>query len=169
MTSPLHVARAIRKELGGNRFVDAPYQWGVVHAINGNTVDLYLDGSPNLTPSVRYLASYTPTVGDVVKVDRFRSDRVVVGTQANGSVAPKVRTGYSTVTMSGGSGTITHNAGFTPKVALAVPFLTSIFVGVGVNASSLTSTTFGIVAFNGFASNDFFTGTTLNVFWLVSS
>lgn len=86
MTSPLHVARTIRKELGGNRFVDSPYQWGVVHAVHTSpdTVDLYLDGSSTLTPAVRYLASYYPTVGDVVKVDRFRSDRVVVGTLANG-------------------------------------------------------------------------------------
>lgn len=87
MTSPLHLARAIHKELRGNGFVDAPYQWGVVNAIHTgpNTVDLYLDGSSTLTPSVRYLASYYPTVGDVVKVDRFRSDRVVVGTLANGT------------------------------------------------------------------------------------
>jgi hypothetical protein len=40
-----------------------------------NTVDLYLDGSSNLTTGVRYLGGYTPTVGDIVLVARMGSGR----------------------------------------------------------------------------------------------
>ncbi len=68
------------------------FQWGIVEAINAGppaTVDVYLDGTQTLsdtaylTKGIRYLASYTPTVGDGVLVHRgsrrSSSDRVVLG------------------------------------------------------------------------------------------
>lgn len=84
MTSARHVAHALRRELNGRQFVNAPWQWGVVHAAHTspNTVDLYLDGATTLTPGVRYVKSYAPTVGDTVLVGRYGSDRFVVGVLA---------------------------------------------------------------------------------------
>lgn len=71
----------MRRELNGPRFLSAPYQWGVVDAAHTspNTVDLYLDGSSSLTLGVRYLDSYSPTVGDTVLVGRYGPDRFVLG------------------------------------------------------------------------------------------
>lgn len=84
MTSALHVAHAIRREVAGKSFVESPYQWGKVAAVHTNpaSVDLNLDGSATVTPTIRYLASYTPTVGDVVLVGRYGTDRVALGTLA---------------------------------------------------------------------------------------
>lgn len=79
MPGPHYFAHQIRKELTPDAFTEGPFQWGVVHKVNANpnTVDLLLDGASTVTPGVRYLGSYTPTVGDVVYVSRMGSDRVV--------------------------------------------------------------------------------------------
>jgi hypothetical protein len=75
------------------------HQWGVVAAVNNTatpTVDVFLDGtqeSPegNLTPGIPYLASYAPSVNDVVLVYRGmyrnRTNRVVLG-KLDGSATP---------------------------------------------------------------------------------
>lgn len=82
---------ALRKNLTPHPTLSAPIQWGVVHAVHTspNAVDLYLDGTQTygdtayLTVGVRYLSSYSPTVGDTVVVSRgtggSRSDRFVLG------------------------------------------------------------------------------------------
>lgn len=74
----------MRRELTGRQFVNAPWQWGVVDAVHTspNTVDLHLDGSTTVTPGIRYVKSYTPTVGDTVLVGRYGSDRFVLGVLA---------------------------------------------------------------------------------------
>lgn len=82
MTSARQAARSIRHELTGNPFVTLPVQWGVVHAVHTspNTVDMYLDGSTVLTPGIRYLDGYSPTVGDSgIPVLRQGSDRFALG------------------------------------------------------------------------------------------
>lgn len=79
------LARSLRMELQPDPFAQTPWQWGQVEAVHTspNTVDLYLDGASSLTPGVRYLASYSPTVGDVVLVGRHITgagqDRFVFG------------------------------------------------------------------------------------------
>jgi len=80
--SPRHrLAVQINRKNFGNPFVEYPFQWGQVEAIHTspNTVDLYLDGASTLTTGVRYLASYSPTVGDIVVVCRYGTDRWVMG------------------------------------------------------------------------------------------
>lgn len=160
-SSPAAVAHVLRRNLVGDPFVVAPYQWGVVHAVHGSysstlyaaasagsqtvelqaapsvndlllvgtnpplrvtavtgsaapytatvypavataeasgtavtaahTCDVYFDGTQNsgsayLTVAVRYLASYTPAVGDVVVAARGASglatDRLILGKPA---------------------------------------------------------------------------------------
>jgi len=101
-----HSARLIQTQMTrkarrpqGNYTHDT-FQWGLVNAINAGppaTVDLYLNGThqtanPDLiTPSVPYLASYVPTLGDVVLVQRGlfrnRTSRVIVG-KLYGSPSP---------------------------------------------------------------------------------
>lgn len=82
------LAKVLRDELTPNGFSETPYQWGTVHAVHSspNTVDVYLDGSTTLTTGVRYLKSYTPTVGDTVVVCRHITqagqDRWVMGVLA---------------------------------------------------------------------------------------
>lgn len=72
------------------------HQWGEVTAVNGieplgASVDLKLDGSPQVTSAVKHLDSYTPSEGDVVLVyrgkGRNRSSRVVLG-KLYGSTTP---------------------------------------------------------------------------------
>lgn len=95
--STAHQARIITQKMTryqrnprGN-YDPSPYQWGYVHSINTGpppSVNLYLDGTQTLsdtsylTNNVRYNASYTPTVGDVVLVARgtgkSSSDRTVI-------------------------------------------------------------------------------------------
>lgn len=84
MTSPHGLARALYRELVPDPFTNAAYQWGKVAAVHTGpaSVDLNLDGSTNLTPTVRYGSWYTPAVGDVVLVARLGADRVVLGTLA---------------------------------------------------------------------------------------
>jgi hypothetical protein len=73
-------------------YTHSEHQWGVIDAIHAGppaTVDVYLDGSQNtgdtsnLVTGVKYLASYTPTVGDSVVIyrgfNRNRTSRVVLG------------------------------------------------------------------------------------------
>jgi hypothetical protein len=73
-------------------FTATEFQWGVVDSVNAGpppTVSVYLDGTQTLndtnylTPNIRYLADYYPTVGDVVIVRRgvglSLTDRVVMG------------------------------------------------------------------------------------------
>jgi hypothetical protein len=94
-------AAKIRRSLdqpSGN-YDHAEHQWGVVAAVHAfpPTVDLYLNGAQNVptpgnvTPTVKYLPWYVPTVGDVVLVyrgrGRLRSSRVVLGKLA-GSASP---------------------------------------------------------------------------------
>lgn len=81
----MHVARSLQRELVPKQYTQGPWQWGTVHAVNASpaTVDVYLDGSSSLTPGLRYLSSYVPSVGDVVFVARgtggLNTDRVVLG------------------------------------------------------------------------------------------
>lgn len=81
MSTERDVAAAMRRHVGGSQFTQAPYQWGVVNAAHTapNTVDVLLDGSTVATLEIRYLAGYTPTVGDTVLVGRMGSDRWVFG------------------------------------------------------------------------------------------
>ena len=84
---PHQVVKAIRQEILPDPFSEGPWQWGKVGAVHTapNTVDLYLDGSSTLTTGVRYLASYTPAVNDIVVVGRLVAgsgsgqDRFVLG------------------------------------------------------------------------------------------
>lgn len=75
------MAQAMRRHVGGNKFVQAPWQWGVVNAVHTspNTVDVCLDGSAIATLEIRYLSTYTPTVGDTVLLGRHGADRWVFG------------------------------------------------------------------------------------------
>lgn len=89
--NPSQVAHGIRTAIMPPEALVAPFQWGYVNAVHTspNTVDLYLDGTQTLndtaylTPGVRYVDTYSPTVGDVVVVLRnigaSATDRVVVG------------------------------------------------------------------------------------------
>lgn len=81
MSTERDVAAAMRRHVGGNRFIQAPYQWGVISAVHTspNTVDVYLDGSTVATLEIRYLASYAPVVGDTVLLGRMGADRWVFG------------------------------------------------------------------------------------------
>ena len=54
----------------------------IVLAITGNTLTLTIGGSAAHQPGIHHLASYTPTVGDVVWVDFQGSDPLVLGTEA---------------------------------------------------------------------------------------
>ncbi|HEX7355250.1 MAG TPA: hypothetical protein VF288_10510 [Mycobacteriales bacterium] len=79
------VAGRIRTQLSHDWNVAGPYQWGTVTAVNTspNSVDVKMDGSDYVTPGVRYMSGYSPTVGDVVFVARMqgssRTARVVHG------------------------------------------------------------------------------------------
>ena len=95
-----HAARLVQAQMTkkgrrpqGNYTHDA-FQWGVVQAIHPASssgpacVDIYLNGTQNdtnnnLTTNVAYVASYYPTVGDTVLVQRGmfrnRTSRVVIG------------------------------------------------------------------------------------------
>lgn len=59
-------------------------RWAVVSATSTGParVTLLLSGSSVTTPAVRYLASYTPVVGQVVAVLQQGSDLLVLGTLA---------------------------------------------------------------------------------------
>jgi hypothetical protein len=63
--------------------------WGVVHATHTGppkSLDVFIDGSATATPSVRYSAGYTPTIGDFVAVlqtsTQSGSDHYVLGPPA---------------------------------------------------------------------------------------
>lgn len=43
------------------------------------TVDIKIAGDTNILPSVRYLSSYTPTVGDIVFVLSNGADLLILG------------------------------------------------------------------------------------------
>ena len=82
----MDVARGLREHLSPDWGIAGSYQWGKVAATHVGppaTVDAYLDGSSSLTTGLRYLASYTPAVNDVVLVARMqgraRAARVVLG------------------------------------------------------------------------------------------
>lgn len=85
MTHPRGVARQLQSSIVPQWSIMGPFQWATVHAIHTspNTVDVYMDGASTLTPGVRYLSTYTPTVGDVVVVGRMqaqsRTARFVIG------------------------------------------------------------------------------------------
>lgn len=92
------VAKKQQRPLGN--YTHAEHQWGVIDAIHvgpPSTVDVYLDGSQNtgdtnnLVLGLSYLASYTPTVGDTVIIQRGirrnRTSRVVLG-KLYGSASP---------------------------------------------------------------------------------
>lgn len=55
--------------------------WGKVVALTTvpNALTVKLSGAPTNAIGVRYLASYTPTVGDVVVVDQLGTDLLVLG------------------------------------------------------------------------------------------
>lgn len=56
-------------------------QWAVVTATaaSPNSLTIRLSGGTATVAGVRYLASYTPTVNDVVLVDQDGTDLVVLG------------------------------------------------------------------------------------------
>ena len=105
-TRTAHQARVVQTKVAkkaarprGN-YTHSEHQWGVIDAIHAGppaTVDVYLDGSQNtgdtsnLVTGVKYLASYTPTVGDSVVIyrgfNRNRTSRVVLG-KLYGSASP---------------------------------------------------------------------------------
>lgn len=77
------VVRAIRRSDSQTR---GPLQldrtWGVVIAIvSGSThsVTVTIGGSTMNAPNIRYDASYTPTVGDVVRLETVKGDMVCLG------------------------------------------------------------------------------------------
>lgn len=78
-------ARHLRSQLVVDPSVAGPWQWATVTAVHTSphTVDVEMDGSSYTTPGLRYLSSYSPTVGDVVLVARMqgpsRTARVVLG------------------------------------------------------------------------------------------
>ena len=79
---PHAVAHVVRHEIAPRAYTEGPWQWGQVAAIHAspNTVDLHLDGNTTTAVlGVRYLAAYTPAVGDVVLVGRYGSDRYCFG------------------------------------------------------------------------------------------
>ena len=79
---------ALREELKPK--VNAPplaRVWGSVYAThtNGNppTVDVFISGSSKVTTGIRYMLSYSPTVGDVVQIEvRGPADVLVTGERA---------------------------------------------------------------------------------------
>jgi hypothetical protein len=75
-------------------YLHSEFQWGEIQGIDPGpppTVSVFIDASPTATPNVKYLASYVPTVGDVVLIQRgksrVRSSRVVLH-KLNGSATP---------------------------------------------------------------------------------
>jgi hypothetical protein len=94
------LARELERQPAG-----ATLSWGVIAAVSAGppkTVSVNVSGSTTATTGIRYLASYTPTVGDVVVMVANGPDLLVIG-----SINPAV-TG-------GGTGTVTINAA---KIAL---------------------------------------------------
>jgi hypothetical protein len=91
------IRRSLDKPSGN--YDHSEHQWGYVAAVHSfpPSVDLYLNGTQNvpdpknITPTVKYLPWYVPTVGDIVLVyrgrSRLRSSRVVLGKLA-GSPSP---------------------------------------------------------------------------------
>lgn len=79
------LAKRLRTQTHHNWDIAGPFQWATVTAVHTspNTVDVEMDGSNYTTPGLRYLASYSPTVNDVVMVARMqgasRTARVVLG------------------------------------------------------------------------------------------
>ena len=88
MSSVDMIAKQLRRQFEQNSSVQGPWQWATVTAVHTspNTVDVEMDGSTYSTPGLRYLKSYSPTVGDVVLVARMqgpsRTARVVLGALA---------------------------------------------------------------------------------------
>lgn len=70
----------VRHELGRARLVSRR-QAEVTEVINGSpkTLSIKIGGSDNVVTGVRYLASYTPSVGHTVWVDIQQEDMIVIG------------------------------------------------------------------------------------------
>jgi len=73
------IVNTLRRALEPNPYLFSTFQWCKVHATHTHSVDLIPTGLTGLSTytatthvlkNVRYLASYTPTVGDVVLVLR---------------------------------------------------------------------------------------------------
>lgn len=77
------VVHAVREQAARSPagFTTYPIQYGTITAVHTspNTVDVKLDGASTATLGLRYLAGYSPTVGDGVVVMRYASDRFVLG------------------------------------------------------------------------------------------
>ena len=58
------------------------FPWGVVASVEAGppqSLTLYLSGAPTTIAGVRYLASYSPTVGDTVSCRKVGTDLIVEG------------------------------------------------------------------------------------------
>lgn len=99
-TRTAHQARLLQQKVTkkqnrpqGN-YTHDEFQWGQVDGIDPGpppTVSVKIDASTTATPNLKYLASYVPTVGDVVLIQRGkgrnRSSRMVLGKPV-GSASP---------------------------------------------------------------------------------
>lgn len=73
----------VREEIAHSRMIVR--RRGEVVAVNVGppaSVDITIGGSDVTVPGVRYMASYSPTVADIVWVDLIGDDPLVIGKQA---------------------------------------------------------------------------------------
>ena len=52
---------------------------GVVESVGTGNVSITLDGGTAVVPNVKYLDSYTPTVGDIVEIMMDDTDIIILG------------------------------------------------------------------------------------------
>lgn len=60
----VHAIANALKATGGS----VALRWGIVAAVSVGRVDVTLAGSATVIPNVRYMAPYSPTVGDTVPI-----------------------------------------------------------------------------------------------------
>jgi hypothetical protein len=156
-------AKALRKALVPHAVVAAPFQWGVVAAFTSTpplTCDVHLNGTQNtiqgnkllgtdaaLTRGIRYLASYSPAVGDLVFIAHttggLRSDRVILGPLAGKpTLAPG---GITEITSTGG--TVLVSNPFGPVVDVEVGGVSQVIAGQNIVVSPASGT--GVVSISG--------------------
>lgn len=109
-------ARPFVKLLAGTKSAPAESTvYGVVAAIHGTTLDIQLNGSTATISGIRYVSSYSPAVGDTVRVSVRGGDLLVEGTNAGTATTavtstPAAGTPATTATPSGTlTGPITIN------------------------------------------------------------
>ncbi|MDE1904843.1 MAG: hypothetical protein KGH75_00145 [Rhodospirillales bacterium] len=74
------IRQAVRDVLTASQVPSVVY--GTVTAIAGSRLSVKQQGSTTVTPNLRYLASYTPTVGDTVICLNVSGDLWVLGKHA---------------------------------------------------------------------------------------